>query len=142
MTGPAVVLGPREVFACMQQHWLDNDPGLDADLLADDAVIELPFAAPGRRSRFAGREEFLAFARPARSTFPVRFTACRTVAVHDTTDPEVIVVEYELTGTHTTTGHQATAGFIGILRVRDGKTVHWREYQNTAAIAAALTPPK
>jgi hypothetical protein len=67
MTSSAV-LGPREVFVRVQQRWLDNDPGLEADLLADNAVIELPFAAPGRPSRFAGREEFLAFARPARST--------------------------------------------------------------------------
>ncbi len=141
MTGSAPILRPREVFARMQQRWLHNDPGFQEDLLAEDAVIEAPFAPAGRPSRFVGRKEFLAFARPAWSAFPVRFTACRTLAIHDTSDPEVIVVEYELTGTHTTTGHQATAGFVGVLRVRNGTIVHWREYQNTAAIAAALAPP-
>jgi ketosteroid isomerase-like protein len=50
----------------------------------------------------------------------------------------VIVVEYELAGTVTTTGRRAAAPFIGVLRVRDGKTVHWREYQNILAIADAL----
>jgi len=35
-------------------------------------------------------------------------------------DPEVIVVEYELAGIVTTTGHRASAPFIAVLRVRDG----------------------
>jgi uncharacterized protein len=34
----------------------------------------------------------------ARASLPVRFTDCRDAAIHDTTDPDVIVVEYELTG--------------------------------------------
>jgi limonene-1,2-epoxide hydrolase len=31
------------------------------------------------------------------------------------------------------------ARFIGVLQVRDGKILGWREYQNTAAITAALS---
>jgi hypothetical protein len=121
----------------MQQHWLGTaEP--DADLLADDAVIEEPFAPPGRPKRFEGREQFLAFAEPQRAAFPVRFEEVRNVVIHDTVDPEVIIVEYELAGTVTTTGRRAAAPFIGVLRVRDGKTVHWREYQNVLAIAEAL----
>ena len=98
----------------------------------------MPFAPPGRPRRIEGREEFLAFAEPQRAAFPVRFEEVRDVVIHETANPEVIVVEYELAGTVTTTGHRASAPFIGVLRVRDGKTVHWREYQNVLAIAAAL----
>jgi outer membrane protein assembly factor BamB len=61
--------------------------------------------------------------------------------IHDTADPEVIVVEYELTGVVTTTGHRATARFISVLRARDGQIVTWREYQDTLAIAQALGQP-
>jgi hypothetical protein len=39
----------------------------------------------------------------------------------------------------TTTGRRDRARFIGVLRVRDGKILGWREYQNTAAITAALS---
>jgi ketosteroid isomerase-like protein len=81
----------------------------------------------------------LALVAAGRAGFPVRFEQCRTVAVHDTADPEVIVVEYELGGTVLTTGRQASAPFIGVLRVREGRVLHWREYQGTAAIAAALS---
>jgi ketosteroid isomerase-like protein len=38
----------------------------------------------------------------------------------------------------TTTGERHRASFIGVLRVRDGKIKHWREYQDTARIARAL----
>jgi hypothetical protein len=37
-----------------------------------------------------------------------------------------------------TTGRRASAPFIGVLRVRDGKTVLWRECQNALATAQAL----
>jgi uncharacterized protein len=135
---PGAVPGPREVFARMQQRWLANDAGLMDSLLADDAIIETPFAPPGRPRRIEGREEFLAFARAERASLPLRLEQCQETAVHETTDPEVIVVEYELAGTATATGRRASAPFIGVLRVRDGKIVAWREYQDSAAIARAL----
>jgi uncharacterized protein len=135
------VMGPREVFARMKQQWLGNSVNAMDSLLAEHAVIEAPFAPPGRPRRFCGREEFLAFARAQRASFPVRLEECREIAVHDTADPEVIVAEYELTGTVTTTGYRANARFIGVLRVRDGQIAAWREYQDTAAIARALGQP-
>jgi ketosteroid isomerase-like protein len=138
---PGAVLGPREVFARMKQQWLANSFDAIDSLLADDAVVESPFALPGQPQRIVGREEFVAFARAERPLLPVRFEECRETAVHETADPEVIVVEYELTGTVTTTGHRASAPFIGVLRVRDGKIAAWREYQDKAAIARALTQP-
>lgn len=132
------VPGPREAFARMKQEWLGNGTQPLGSQLAGDAVIEVPFAAPGQPRRFDGREEFLAYAGAQRAALPVRFEDCQETAIHDTADPEVIVVEYELTGTVTTTGHRASAPFIGVLRVRDGMIVGWREYQDQAAIAHAL----
>ncbi|MFI6830209.1 nuclear transport factor 2 family protein [Kribbella sp. NPDC050241] len=120
----------------MGQGWL-GDPGAMDDLLADDVVMEVPFA-PGGPMRWDGREEWLAFAEPARSGFPVRFDRFTMLALHETLDPEVAVVEYELAGEITATGHRGAARFIGVLRVRDGKIAGWREYQNTAAIQQAL----
>ncbi len=55
------------------------------------------------------------------ASLPVRFEECREVAIYETADPEVIVVEYELAGTVTTTGRRTAAPFIGVLRVRAGQ---------------------
>jgi ketosteroid isomerase-like protein len=137
-TGTTMVPGPREVFARMQRHWLGNATDLPDDQYAEDVVVEMPFAPPGRPRRVQGREEFLAFARAGRASLPVRFEECRNVVIHETADPDVIVVEYELTGTVTTTDRRGAAAFIGVLRVRNGKIAYWREYQNALAIAQAL----
>jgi ketosteroid isomerase-like protein len=111
----------------------------DDDLLAEDVVVEWPFAAPGRPRRLAGREAFRALAGPARAALPFHFDEFDLGAVHETADPDVVVLEYRLGGTVTTTGQRRSAAFISVIRVRDGRIVLWREYQDTAAIAAALT---
>lgn len=84
------------------------------------------------------REAFAASAEPRRAALPVRFDGFRDVVVHDTADPEVIVAEYELAGTHTGTGHSSSARFAAVIRVRDGKIALWREYQDTRAVESAL----
>ncbi len=129
---------PQEIFARMRDRWLAGEPTYDGDMLADDVVVETPFAAPGRPTRTEGKERVLAHTREGRANFPVRFDDCRNVTVHETTDPDVIIVEYELVGTHDATGVQASAPFVGVLRTRDGLLAGWREYQHTMAIAAVL----
>jgi uncharacterized protein len=132
---------PRDVFRRMQQRWLGHPAPLAGDDLAEDVIIEFPFAPPGRPRRFEGRQQFLDFANPQRAAFPVHIDACRTVAIHETADPDTIIVEYELTGTSTNTNRQSTAGFVAVLRVRDGRVALWREYQNTLAMQEALGFP-
>jgi ketosteroid isomerase-like protein len=132
---------PREAFDRLRQQWfLADSATLDEDLFTEDVVVEMPFAAPGRPTRIEGRAAFVAFAQAGRAALPVRFDRCEITAAHRTADPDVIVVEYELGGTVTTTGATAAAPFVGVLRVRDGRIAHWREYQHTLAIAQALAP--
>jgi ketosteroid isomerase-like protein len=38
-------------------------------------------------------------------------------------------------------GAHRTSSIIAVLRVRDGKVVHWREYQDTCAILQAVAQP-
>jgi hypothetical protein len=126
-------MGPREVLARMQQQWLDP---IEDDMWAEDVVVETPFALPGRPRRVEGRATIQAMAAAGRAAMPIRFEECTNVAIHETKDPEVIVVEYELAGI--VAGRRASAPFIGVLQVRDGKVVRWREYQDAIAIASGL----
>jgi ketosteroid isomerase-like protein len=139
--GSSAKSSPREVYERMKQRWLGHAAGFPNDLLAQDVIIEQPFSPQGTRRRIEGRAEWLAFVEASSAALPVRFEECRDIAVHETTDPEVIIVEYELAGTVTTTNRHASAAFIGMLRVRDGQIVHWREYQNVLAMAEALGRP-
>lgn len=129
---------PLEVYRRMQEAVLREEGAtlLPAELLAEDIVVETPFSPPGMR-RYEGRDAWLEFY--AGRPLPIRFAAFRERTTLETADPEVLVVEYELTGAVTTTGAAASATFIAILRVRDGEILHWREYQDVMAITQALS---
>ncbi|ONH23026.1 nuclear transport factor 2 family protein [Pseudofrankia asymbiotica] len=129
---------PRDAYARFQEVLLGSSSALADDLYAEDVVIELPFARPGMPKRFEGRDAFRAFTAAAGAALPVRFEGFRDVVIHETADPEVIIAEYDLAGTVTTTGRQASESFILVLRVRDGRIVHLREYQNVLGMAVTL----
>jgi ketosteroid isomerase-like protein len=131
-------LTPRDAYARFQEVLLGNAPELADDLYAEDVVVELPFARPGMPRRFEGRAAFSSFASAGRVALPMRLEGFRNVVIHDTADPEVIIAEYDLAGTVTTTNRQASESFVLVLRVRDGRIVHLREYQNVLGMAAAL----
>lgn len=120
--------------ARMSDYFLGR--GEHHDLWAEDVVVETPFAPPGRPRRFDGRQEFLDATRESRESLPVRFDAMRDVTVHEAGD--TLVIEYELAGTVLPTGRQASARFITVARLRDGRVTLWREYQDVLAIAEAL----
>ena len=124
----------RDLFDRFREYVLDDVPH---ELWAPDVVIEQPFAAGGP-SRIEGRDAFLALTKGSRAALPVRFEEMRDVVVHDTADPNTIIVEYTLAGTVLPTGEQASAPFITVIEVRDGLVTRWREYQNTALMAEKL----
>ncbi|MEV4546627.1 nuclear transport factor 2 family protein [Nonomuraea wenchangensis] len=127
-------MGAREVFDRLRGY-LSGEYD-DEEVWAEDVVVETPFAAPGRARRFEGRAAFLDRARQERAALPFRLEMSE-VTVHDTADPDVVIVEYELGATLPGTGERRTAPFIGVLRARDGQVAHWREYQDTLRVAAA-----
>lgn len=131
----------REAFSRFQQEVLSQAPDLTPGLYAEDIVVEIPFARAGMPKRLEGVEQFRALARAGRAALPVRFEEFRDVTIHDTGDPAVIIVEYELAGTVTTTNRSGSARFIVVVRVGEhGRITHWREYSDHQAIADALRP--
>lgn len=139
MTGvdQRALAGPREAFERFRDHLLaGTSPGLET-FLADDGVVESPFAPHGAPRRIEGREAFAARAVPQREALRqrIRFTAVRDVVVHETADPQVAVIEYEVEAVREADGLRAAAPFAVVVRVRDGRVALWREYQNPAAMA-------
>jgi uncharacterized protein len=104
------------------------------DLYAEDTIVELPFSPEGTVLR--GRTEIAEHfgAAPDR---PLRLAASNVV-VHETADPELVVVEYDYDGEITTTGRTFTVSNVLIMRVRDGRIVSSRDFHDHRAITAAL----
>jgi ketosteroid isomerase-like protein len=128
---------PRQVFEQLSALVSAGEWGRIADLYAEDAVVEMPFAAPAP-DRVEGRESVRAhFA--AAAAGPLTLQA-RDVVVHETGDPEVVIAEYDYHVGVATTGAEFTVANIQVLRIRDGLIVASRDYHDHAAIARNLAP--
>lgn len=111
-----------------------------ADLYAEDSVIEMPFGPrPGVPIRFEGREGPDGHrARFANFLPSVRVTGIDLVELHETGDPEVVIVEYDYHAVAVPTGRSFTNRYIMVVRVRDGLIVSSRDYANPLGSAAAF----
>jgi ketosteroid isomerase-like protein len=107
------------------------------ELMAPDGYIEWPYRPPGVPARLRGRTEIRQFLTAAASEF-IRFDEYRDVVVHETTDPEVIIVEYEAHGTVVPTGAPFLQTVIAVFRVRNGQILSYRDYINPLPLAEAL----
>ncbi|MER6947964.1 nuclear transport factor 2 family protein [Nonomuraea sp. NPDC000554] len=105
------------------------------DLLAPDVVLEWPYHPPGVPDVLRGREEIRAF---MGGGLPVTFHDHRDVVIHETADPEVVVMEYTAHGTVVASGAPFTQRVIAVIRVRDGQIVHYRDYINPLVLMEAL----
>jgi ketosteroid isomerase-like protein len=124
---------PRAVFERLSRGISDGRWHDLAELYAEDAVAEQPFAVAPAPGRLEGRETIRAhFAGAER--MGLRLTA-RNVVVHQTTDPEVIVAEFDYA---ITAGESTfTAANIQVLRIRDGLIRATRDYHDHLTLARA-----
>jgi ketosteroid isomerase-like protein len=114
------------------------DPGDLADCYAPQVVIEMPFAPaalyPARTE--TDRESLRARFRAGAALR--RYERLSGVRIHETADPEVVIVEYDLHGRLVAGGEPFTLSFLMVITVRDGLIVHTRDYADPIAGATAL----
>ena len=103
-------------------------------LYAEDCVVEVPYATGGAAPLLEGgaaiREHF-----SHADAMPFRLRA-HDLVVHETEDPELVVLSWDYEVTTTTTGATATVANVQFLRVRDGLIVHSRDFHDHARFAA------
>ncbi|GAA0429616.1 nuclear transport factor 2 family protein [Actinoplanes campanulatus] len=97
-----------------------------AALMAPDGWIEWPFRPPGAPARVAGRERIREFLAGAKDL--IRFDEYRNVVIHETTDPGVVIAEYDVEGTVVASGAPFRQTVIAVFRVRDGLIESYRDY--------------
>ncbi|SBW22285.1 nuclear transport factor 2 family protein [Protofrankia symbiont of Coriaria ruscifolia] len=129
---------PREILAKLHELTLTDAPAT-VDLYAENGVHELPFAPPGAPSRLDGREAIRQMMNAGGGgPSPVEYTGFENVVVWKTTDPEVIVAEYELVGKVVSNGEPFRVPNLLVLRVRDGQILLTRSYFNPNQFAQLL----
>lgn len=124
---------PREIFDIQHQLVLNFDVDQHAELFAEDGVWEFPLAKPGSRVKLEGRDairEWVMENARANQQAGHRVLNYDDLIIHETADPEVIVVEFDLHGEYTHSGEKYRRSYIQVLRVRDDKIVSLRDYFN------------
>jgi len=124
----------REVFdqflaASVENRWDDL-----ADLYAEDVVIEMPFTPAGVPRLTKGREELRRRFHAAGGLR--RLVKADNVMVHETSDPAVLVAEFDL---HQELGGEAfVSTYVMVLTIADGRIAYSRDYSDTAASAERI----
>lgn len=129
--------GAREVLESYRQAAIDQSVEDMRRVYAVDAVHEFPFTRPGVPSRLEGRDEIVNWIAAGWEANRLRYERYRTLAVHDTHDPDTLIVEQDVLGISSTTGEFALPNII-VLTVRDGQIAHLRDYVNILAAATAM----
>jgi ketosteroid isomerase-like protein len=136
---PLGKLGPRDVLERWRQAVINQSVEEMTAVYAVDAVHEFPFTRPGLPSRLEGREEIVRFTTAMWGTNTFRYERYRTHAIHDTSDPNTIIVEQDALGTSTSAGEFALPNTV-VLTVRDGQVAHLRDYVNVLAAEDVIRP--
>lgn len=126
---------PRDVFTAFQDALDARDFAAAVAFYAEDVHVTQPFARPEPatlRGRAALAEHF------ARAgDLPLTLTAVHRV-IHDTADPEVIVVEYDYDAHNHATGKRIRFANVVVARIRDARITESRDYHDPTALLELL----
>jgi uncharacterized protein len=119
-------VSPREVFLALVNGVAEGRWDELPSLYAEQTHVVHPFdplRPPALRTRGELREHFT----PTDVT-PRLHRRPANITIHETTDPEVIVAEFEYQGTIADTGEPFALPAIFVLRVRNGEIVDSHDY--------------
>ncbi|MFF3088268.1 nuclear transport factor 2 family protein [Streptomyces nojiriensis] len=138
-----VTTPPPDLYRHSLRLLLDKDIASWVALWAEHGTMEFPFAPPGWPGRLDGREAIAAYMRDYPDHIDLHdFPDLR---VHETSDPETIVVEMRGVGRVVATGTPFDMTYIAVVTVQDGQFTSYRDYWNPLAVhepgAAFMTAP-
>jgi uncharacterized protein len=128
---------PGAVIERFLRGYTDPEGGDLASVYGPSVVVEMPFAPPGfpARTQTSGEQIGARFRAGAADR---RYEKVDSVVLHETADPEVVIVEYAAHGRVLATGEPFAMSCINVMTVRDGRIVHSRDYTNPIAAARVL----
>ena len=105
------------------------------DMFTDDAVVEFTFAPPNVPKRL-GKPEVVKYVNDIAGQFT--FDHFSEPSVQKTADPDLVIVEFKISGRNNVTGEAYDSFFVSFIRTQGGYIIHYREYQNTLALLQAV----
>ena len=102
-----------------------------ADFMTDDLEFDLPYGPDFMPNPIKGLEQWNQM---QLMTFKLFTSFTLTLdQVHECLDPDELIAEYHSDAVVARNGNEYKNRYIGVVRFRDGKISHWREYHNPQA---------
>ncbi|MBT9471429.1 MAG: nuclear transport factor 2 family protein [Pseudomonadota bacterium] len=98
------------------------------EMMAEDFVMEFPYARPGMQPKIEGRKAVVAYLMTVAGSVSV--DTVDNVVVHETADPEVVIVEFEAHGRALKVDEPYDQRYISVIRARGGRMIHYKDYWN------------
>lgn len=129
----------RQALELHERHLrllLEKDMRGWVDQFADDATFEFPFAPPGYPERLEGKDAIWDYIKD----YPqhIDLQSFHDVTVHQTLDPDVMVVEFRAEGRVVATGGPYRMRYVAIITTKDGRIASYRDYWNPQVASEAL----
>ena len=123
---------PADLYRRSLRLLLDKNIPAWVGLWAEDGIMEFPFAPQGWPERLEGKEAIAAYMRDYPDHIDLHdFPDLR---IHQTTDPETIVVEMRGVGRLVENDKPFDMTYIAVVTVQDGCITSYRDYWNPLAV--------
>jgi ketosteroid isomerase-like protein len=111
------------------------DGGHFWDAVAEDAVFEFRYRYEGLPSKIKGRKKYMEWF----GSYSMVLHSADNLLVHRTTEPGVIVLEYDVHGANPRSKKEYHNRFCSIVTVKKRRIVHWRDYMDSFAVILAMS---
>jgi len=106
------------------------------EMFALDGVLEYPFAPPGLATSLVGRDAIIANFQKIRKL--LRIDSVSDVIVYETTDPQVVMIEFSGRGEGLLTRNPYDQRYISVVELQNGQIVRYKDYWNPLALLRTL----
>ncbi|KAL6864583.1 phenazine biosynthesis protein [Trichoderma novae-zelandiae] len=129
------------VSQLIEKHFqtLRADPEAWRTIWAPNAVLAMPYASPPHPARVEGIEAIAAAASFLANSMGDDFDM-QIKKIYPVEGDDAAFVEYIMVGTVKETGKLYRQDYVSYVRAENGRLVLFREYFDTARVAAAFTP--
>jgi ketosteroid isomerase-like protein len=133
-------IDPVENFSKFLRNTLDDqlDPAATTfvEMLAEDAIIEFPYAPPGGVSKVEGKEAIAQHVSALGDVLEI--SGMTPLARHNSTKSEVVILEFSCIGSGIKTGKPYNQDYISVITIRNGKIARYRDYWNPLIVLQAM----
>ena len=121
-------MGAAEVFEQVFKLIQTGNVHALFDMMAEDVVMEFPFAPPTRPRRVEGKNKIIMYNQAILDI--VSFSHFTDIEIHHMIDPDCVVVEMTSHGTVLETGKTFERRYIDVFRTQNGCIKLIRDYWN------------